>query len=165
MARKTETTVAEIPQFEEISDLADLSYSDALEYRVRHPVTGNDTTWVWTIAGPAHPVTLDLDEATTRRNREEESKHQQAAIAAIKANKAPPKNEKTLAENRERNAAYIAGRVLSFTPVKLDGTMIEFSLEAAKKLLADPSKEWLFNQIAGAVNAKEGFIKSFAPTS
>lgn len=163
MARKTST--APVTEFEEIGDLAELSYSDTLEYRVKHPITGSETTWVWTLAGPAHTVTLELDEATARRNRDEESKKQQAAIAAIKANKPPPKDERTLAENRERNAEYIAARVLGFTPVKLDGAVVEYSAEAAKKLLADPSKDWLFNQIAGALGSKEGFIKSFAQTS
>ncbi|MFC5353559.1 hypothetical protein [Azospirillum himalayense] len=161
----TEAVTVAAQKFEDIGDLADLSYSETLEYRVRHPVSGAETTWVWKLAGPAHPVTLELDEATAKRNRDEESKRQAENIARIKANKPPLPDNRTIADLRERNVAYVATRVLGFSPVKLDGALIEFSPDMAKKLLADPAKEWLFNQIVGAVNAKEGFIKSFAAIS
>lgn len=151
--------------FEDIADLADLTYADTLEYRVKHPVTGAETTWTWTIAGPAHPVAVALNEKIERRDQDEESKFTQARIAAAKANKPEPKRpNSSQAERIARNAADLAGRVLHFTPIKMNGETIEFSPEAAAKLLSDPAKDWLFGQILNATVSKLGFIKNSAET-
>lgn len=151
--------------FEDITDLSDLTYADTLEYRVKHPVSGAETTWVWTIAGPAHPVAVALAEKIERRDQEEESKFTQARIAAAKANKPEPKRpNSSYSERAARNAADLAGRVLHFTPIKMNGETIEYSPESTVKLLADQSKDWLFGQIWNAVNSKLGFIKNSAGT-
>ena len=151
--------------FEDITDLADLTYADTMDYRVKHPITGAETTWVWTIAGPSHPVTVTLNEKIERRDQDEESKFAQARIAAAKANKPEPKRpNSSQAERIARNAADLAGRVLSFTPIKMNGELIEFSQENAVKLLSDPAKDWLFGQIFNATVSKLGFIKNSAGT-
>lgn len=165
MARKNAAVTADATEFEDIGDLSDLSYADTLEYRIINPASGKPTTWVWTLAGPAHSVTLALEEKIMRQEQEEEAKHIQARIAAAKANKPEPKRpNSTPAENRAKNAENLAGRVLGFTPVKLDGVMYEYSHENAVKLLADPSKDWIWTQIFNAATSKLGFMRSFAET-
>ncbi|PWC96967.1 hypothetical protein [Azospirillum sp. TSO5] len=146
-------------------DLADLAYGETLEYAIKHPVTGVATTWVWTIAGPSHPITIALNEKIEKRDREEESKFTQARIAAAKANKPEPERPLLSAHDRaKRNATDLAGRVINFTPVKLGGKLIEYSPDSVVELLSDLSKDWLFSQVFGAAYNKLGFIPNSAET-
>lgn len=139
-------------------DVADFDAQDEITYAVKNPTTDAPTTWIWTFYGPGHPVTVELSNRISREVlRERRAKEQ----AAVNGKKWKP-DEQTPDELRAEMVDGIVTRVKEFTPVKLNGEEITFSKEAAKNLLLDPKKGWLFGQISAVLREDENFIKPSA---
>jgi hypothetical protein len=143
-------------------DLDAVRYGDEFKYPVKHPVTGEETTWIITLAGPGHPQTLDALEEQFREEQEEEEKRQQESIEAVKAGQPVPRKRATIAELKRTNAKRLAARIVSSTPVRINGQDLVLNKDTAVDILADAGYEWLFNQISLALGVKANFIVSSA---
>jgi len=53
-------------------------------------------------------------------------------------------------------------RTKGFTPIKLDGQLIEYSADAARQLLLDRKKGWLLEQITDYLKDEANFIQPSA---
>jgi hypothetical protein len=71
-------------------------------------------------------------------------------------------DEESLEQIRVENVDSIVTRTKNFTPIKLDGQIIEYSPEAAKRLLLDRKKGWLLEQIAEFLREEANFIQPSA---
>lgn len=139
-------------------DLATVDAGDEATLAIRHPKTGAPTSWIWTFYGPGHPETIKLANAVSREMLSEQREQRQAQLNGKKVKI----EEQNLDELRERNVANIIARTKSFTPVKLDGAMIEFSRDSAKALLLDRRKSWLLKQITDYLEDDASFIQPSA---
>lgn len=124
-------------------DFAGLDAQDEAVLVIKHPKTGEATTWLWTLCGPGHPKTVELSSKVTRQALNELRDHKQAQLNGKKIKV----DGQTEDELREDMVSSIVARTKTFTPVKIDGSLIEFSPEAARGLLLDRRKGWLFKQI------------------
>lgn len=139
-------------------DLAELDASDEAELAIRHPSTGEATTWIWTFYGPGHPKTIEMANRISREALRDAAAQKQARVNGKKWKE----DEPTVDEVRATNADNILARTKSFTPVKLGGETINFSPEGAKTLLLDRKKGWLYAQVAEFLRDDEHFIKPSA---
>jgi hypothetical protein len=126
--------------------LADIEYADEAHMTVR--LGGKATSWVWTFAGPGHPQTVAM---ANRQARE-----------AIDRERSYIDPEDTLEQRRLRNVNMIADRLLGWSPVKLDGEVLSFSPDAARKLLLDPRKGQIFLQALQFLGHERSFTKGSA---
>lgn len=121
---------------------------------VNHPATGLPTKWVMTFAGPGHPQTIALADRQARKSLMAERQQLQAQVNGRKFK--PP--EVTPDEKRDEIVSDIVDRIVTWTPVKLDGEVVEFSKERAVRLLRDPDYGKLFEQIIDFLGAERTFI-------
>ena len=152
------------PPEADIIDLDLLAYQDQFTYRVVDPRTGKPTTWAITFAGPGHPQTLATEESELRKLLSEQEAQQEEQLAAVKAKQPVPKFHRTVAEERSRRAAWVAARILSSTPARLNGEEIRLNPNNAAEILARPELEWLLNQCNAALGNRENFLRPSART-
>lgn len=150
----TETSAAAAAEF----DLAALDSSDEATLAIKHPQTREATTWLWTFYGPGHPKTIEQANRTTREVLREQREKEQARVNG----KRWKGEDVSPDELRKKNVSYIVERTKTFTPVKIGAETIEFSVEAAKRLLLDPKKEWLLAQIGEFLRDEESFLPTSA---
>jgi hypothetical protein len=126
-------------------NLSALRALDTAPLDIKHPVTGEATGWIWTIAGPGHPQTLAHQEKKQQESLREARMKEQAQVNRKKWRA----EEKDPDEVREENVANIAARVVMFTPVILanGGVKTEYTPAVALQLLIDPAYGWLFAQV------------------
>jgi hypothetical protein len=139
----------------------DLSAVDALDEGVlviKHPKTLEPTGWIWTFYGPGHPVTIELSSRVAGAALKKAAARRQAQANGKKWKE----DEESLEEIRAENVDNIVTRTKGFTPIKLDGQMIEFNADAARKLLLDRKKGWLLEQIAEYLRDEANFIQPSA---
>lgn len=133
---KEQVAVAEIEDFSS----TDLDASETSRMTVL--IGGKPSSWVWVFAGPGHPKTVEQNNRLSR-----ERLHRQALMEQAQVNgKKWKAEEETVDEARLRNVDWIVGRLVDWTPVKIDGELYAFSAENARKLLLDPKKASLFTQ-------------------
>ncbi len=137
----------------EILDIGELAAADTVEMTVIHPRSKMPTTWVWTFAGPGHPMFQALSNALGMKDRAEGFADQRALLGGR-----TPKVKST-DEIVEDNVRRIAGRTLNFTPAKLNGEDLRFSPEAAHRILKDPKYGWLYTQMFNFLRDEDVFIK------
>jgi hypothetical protein len=139
----------------------DLSAVDAQDEGVlviKHPKTLEPTGWTWTFYGPGHPVTIELANRVAGAALKKAAARRQAQANGKKWKE----DEESLDQVRAENVDNIVTRTKGFTPIKLDGQMIEFSTEAARRLLLDRKKGWLLEQIAEYLRDEANFIQPSA---
>lgn len=139
-------------------DLAAADAQDEATLAIKHPTTDEPTTWLWTFYGPGHPKTIEVADRAARsvlRERHEQTK-------ARLNGKTVKVEEQSLDQIRAENADNIVARLKGFTPVKMGGETISYSAEAAKALLLDRKKGWLYAQIVEWIRADENFIQPSA---
>lgn len=126
-------------------NLSALRALDTAPLDIKHPVTGDATGWIWTIAGPGHPQTLAHAEKKQREGLLEARMKEQAQVNRKKWRA----EQKDPDEVREENVGNIAARVVNFTPVILTdgGPETKYSPQEAFRLLLDPAYGWLFAQV------------------
>lgn len=134
-------------------DLSELDAGDESTLAIKGR-DGKPTTWVWTFYGPGHPRTVALSNRMAKKWLQESRDKEQAQINGKKWKP----EDRSLDDIRTENVNSIVERTKGFTPVKLNGDVIEFSPDAARKLLLDPRKGALFNQISEFLREEENFM-------
>jgi hypothetical protein len=136
-------------------DLDDLRSTDVAELAIVHPKTGEATTWIWTLAGPGHPRTIEAANISAREAMRVQRLREQAMVNRRKW----IEPERTPDEMRRENAESFAIRVLDWTPVKLTGNDYPYSRENVVKLLLNPSFGKIYLQLLEYFNSDESFTK------
>lgn len=117
----------------ELDDLLDLSAADTAQMTVF--INGNPTSWKWTWAGPGHPRTVALSERASRARLNADADREQKRFNGKKVKVEPL----TPAEDLKERVDELLGRLLGWTEVKVGGKTLEFSEEAARKILSAPA--------------------------
>lgn len=118
---------------------------------------GSPSGWLWTFAGPGHAKTI---EQTNRLSRERLRRDADVERARNNGKQWKPDVE-TPDQIRAKNVAFVVERLIRFTPAKVNGELVEFSPEAATKILLDPRKGTIIQQAIDFL-AEE---RSFSPRS
>lgn len=139
-------------------DLASADAQDEATLAIKHPTTDKPTTWLWTFYGPGHPIVVELADRVSRVALRELHEQKQARLNGKKVTL----EESTLDQLRAENVDNIVTRLKSFTPVKLGAETISFSPDAARKLLLDRKKGWLYAQVVEWLKEDGNFIQPSA---
>lgn len=158
-------------------DLSSALPLDVAEFEILHPATGKPTGWVWELAGPAHPKSIEVGRGLARDRLRKE-----ARLEAQMANgrKVKPEEEEPEARKR-RNVENIVARVIGWSmkgpadevgqrPVIGAGPIfkqvseqpIAFTENAAIDLLQRPDMGWLLNDIVEYLASEQAFMQSSA---
>lgn len=135
-------------------DISALDAQDEATLNIRHPKTEKETGWIWTFYGPGHPITIALADQVAKEQVRLAREKEQARVNGKKWKA----DDESIEFLRQRNVDSIVKRTKTFTPVSLDGKLIEFSADSARVLLADPRKSWLFKQVTDYLKEDESFI-------
>lgn len=149
----TDASTAVVAEF----DLSDLETGDEATLAIKDS-SGRLTNWIWTFYGPGHPKTVALSNRVSKKWLQETRDKEQAQVNGKKWKP----EDRSLDDIRSENVANIIERTKSFTPVKLNGQVIEFSSDAARQLLLDPRKGALFSQITEFLREEENFMRPSA---
>jgi hypothetical protein len=139
----------------------DLSAVDALdegELVIKHPKTLEPTGWTWTFYGPGHATTIELSNRVAGAALKKAAARRQAQANGRKWKE----DEESLDQIRVESVDNIVTRTKGFTPIKLDGQLIEFSADSARRLLLDRKKGWLLEQISDYLKDEANFIQPSA---
>src|ERR1700750_749412 len=139
-------------------DIAKMDAQDEGEFVIRHPKTLEPTDWTGTSYGPGHAVTTELSNRVAAAALKKAAARRQAQINGRKWKE----DEESLEQLRADQVDGIVTRTKSFTPIKLDGKVIEYSPDAAKALLLDRRKGWLLEQISDYLRDEANFIQPSA---
>lgn len=116
----------------ELKDLADLGAADTAYMTVA--INGKPTSWKWIWAGPGHPKTVAFNERMNRErlatDADREQKRHNGRKVKVEA--------LTPAEDLNEKIDNLLARLVGWTPVKVAGSVLEFSTEAARKILSNP---------------------------
>jgi hypothetical protein len=104
------------------------------------------------------PVTISLSNRVAGAALKKATARRQAQINGRKWKE----DEENLDQLRVENVDNIVTRTKSFTPIRLDGQLIEYSPDAAKQLLLDRKKGWLLEQITEYLRDEANFIQPSA---
>jgi hypothetical protein len=131
---------------------------DEGELVIRHPKTLEPTGWIWTFYGPGHAATIALSNRVAGAALKKSAARRQAQVNGRKWKE----DEESLEQLRTENVDNIIARTKSFTPMKLNGELIEYSPDAARQLLLDRKKGWLLEQITDYLKDEANFIQPSA---
>jgi len=116
----------------ELNDLADLGAADTAYMTVA--INGKQTSWKWIWAGPGHPKTVAFNERMSRErlaiDADREQKRHNGRKVKVEA--------LTPAEDLNEKIEQLLARLVGWTQVKVAGSVLEFSAEAARKILSNP---------------------------
>src|ERR1700744_2827389 len=140
----------------------DLDSTDALDEMtlvIRHPTTDAPTNWTWTFYGPGHPKTVELANTVSRAALRDIAEQKQARVN----NRKYKAEEQSLDQIRSETVNNVIARTKTFTPVrKADGSQVEYSEDAARELLLDRRKSWLYKQVTEFLADDANFIQPSA---
>jgi hypothetical protein len=139
-------------------DLSAVDAQDEAELAIRHPKTLKPTGWVWTFYGPGHAVTTELSNRVASAALKKAAARRQAQINGKKWKE----DEESLEQLRAEQVDGIVTRTKSFSPIKFGDETIQFSPDAARKLLLDRRKGWLLEQISDYLRDEANFIQPSA---
>ena len=139
-------------------DIGGLDAQDEATLNIKHPKTDTQTGWIWTFYGPGHPITVALADQVGREQLRISREKEQARVNGKKWKA----DDESIDDLRTRNVDSIVKRTKTFTPIRLDGKLIEFSADNARTLLADPRKSWLYKQVTEYLKEDESFIQPSA---
>ena len=141
-----------------VFNLGALATEAEAELAIKHPKTGDPTSWIWTFYGPAHPVSMSVADKVAREALKKGKEQRQAQINGKKWKE----DDQTPDELREQNVDNILARTKSFTPVNLGSGTTDFSVGSARKILLDRRFGWVLNQIVDFLKLEENFIQPSA---
>lgn len=119
---------------------------------------GRKTGWVWTLAGPAHPVTVAIDNETNARHVARELAKERAQVNGRKWKG----GEDTPEELRERAVNYIVARLLRWTDMEMEGQPFSCTPENARKFLSDRRFGAVYDQANTFLMEEKAFTKRSA---
>lgn len=102
---------------------------------------GKPLGWDLTLAGPGHPVSIQLEEEQTARAREDARRAGQAAKAGHDLPDEDPK------ERGDRQRDAFARRIIGWNPVAINGETFEYTPAAAKRLMTEPQFVYIQAQV------------------
>ena len=144
-----------------VADLSALIPGDAAILHVVAPGTNKRTGWQITFAGPGHPKTIAQTNELSRK-----SLHKAALIEQAQVNGRKWKaDDKETADQVRENVAWIVGRIVDWTPVKISQFSpdpIVFSETIAIDLLAQPYMGPFFAQCVEFLTNEASFIAASA---
>jgi hypothetical protein len=139
-------------------DLSAVDAQDEGKLVIKHPKTLEPTGWTWTFYGPGHATTIELSNRVAGAALKKAAARRQAQANGKKWKE----DEESLDQIRVENVDNIVKRTKGFSPIKLDGQLIEFSADAARRLLLDRKKGWLLEQITEYLRDEANFIQPSA---
>lgn len=142
-------------------DLSVFQTSDEAEMVVRHPVTGEPTTWTITFAGPGHPKTREQTDRLARQALRDSQEQERARVNGRKWKG----EEKSPDDVRSANVDFVADRIIGWSPIRLNGEEVVFSPESAKRLLGDPKMGGLYQQCLDFLGNESSFLPRSAKSS
>jgi hypothetical protein len=132
----------------------DLSEIDAVDEAEMTVVSnGKLTSWTWRFAGPGHQQTREWGDKRARDMLHRERMQEQARVNGKKWKA----EEETPEQRRSDNADIVLGRLLGWSPIKMNGQDYPFSRENAKALLLDPRKGQLLTQALEFLGEESSF--------
>jgi hypothetical protein len=140
-------------------DLGSIEVADVAKLAIKHPTTGQPTTWVLDIAGPGHPVSEAIQEEASRE-RLRIDREIMMARANGKKWKGPDIDPEA---DKARTFGRIAKRILGWSPVTMNGEKFSYSPENALALLREPRFAWVASQILDFFGEDAAFIRASAP--
>jgi hypothetical protein len=139
-------------------DLSAVDAQDEGELVIKHPKTLEPTGWTWTFYGPGHATTIELSNRVAGAALKKAAAKRQAQANGKKWKE----DEESFDQIRVENVENIVTRTKGFTPIKLDSQLIEFSADAARRLLLDRKKGWLLEQVTEYLRDEANFIQPSA---
>lgn len=139
-------------------DLASVDAQDEGVLDIKHPKSQEPTGWRWTFFGPDHPRTREVADRVAREALRQQRAKEQAQVNGKKWKA----EDESMDEIRASTVDNIVGRLKEFSPVRINGEMVEFSADRAKAMLLDRKKIWLFDQVYEYLQASENFIQPSA---
>lgn len=130
-------------------DLDDFEDSHVGEYAIKNPETGKKTNFVVLLAGPEHPIRKKQEHSRLRKLRQEAAKTGKIQF------------DDPADEDRETTMKLV-DCILGWSNARIGGQFVEFSKDAAYKLLFDRKKRWLRKQLIEALDSSDLFIKGCA---
>lgn len=138
-----------------VFELDDITAIDQAELNIRRR-DGAPTGWIWTIAGPGHPQTIELSDRLTKESFAK-TKSQQIARANGKQWEG---DDETADAMVRRTAESLAGRVLGWSPVSFHGKDYPCTKENIVAILLDPARgDTLVTQLAKFIADEKSFMK------
>ncbi|OJW65480.1 MAG: hypothetical protein BGO65_12180 [Afipia sp. 64-13] len=132
--------------------------ADTADLVVLKPGTNTPTGWVITLAGPNHPKTLAYKE---RKDREYLQKKARIEAAQVNGRKYKA-DEQSPEEAATGSIEWVVSRIVTWTPVKIEAKIFEFSDAAAIDLLRRPVMGSYLQQIVDYLQAERAFMPSSA---
>lgn len=111
--------------------------------------------WKIRLAGPSHPKTVALNDASARRELHRQRQIEQAQVNGKKYKA----EEKSPDDVRRENVQAIVGRIVGWNPISIGGGPIEFSEKAAEELFIKPEMGWAYVQIVEFFGEEKGFTQ------
>jgi hypothetical protein len=141
----------------EVTDLSADVPSDTYDLAMLKPGTATPNGWVITLAGPSHPKTIAF-----KNDAQRDRLHKEATIEASQVNGRKFKPDiRTPEDENTRTVKWLVSRIVTWTPVKIGADTIEFSDDAATKLLLKPVMAPYIEQVVSYLQGE----RSFMPTS
>lgn len=116
---------------------------------------GHGTGWVWTFAGPGHPVTVEADRRQGQRFLEREAEKERSQVNGRKWKGAAEKID----DRRQSGIDYVVGRLLRWTDIELNGAAFPFSRDNAVQICSDPNFNLVYEQANAFLLAEKSFTK------
>ncbi len=127
-------------------DLDSYAYVQSADVVIKHPLTGQPTPVVITIASPEHPTRKRINMAAQRRLRS----------IISRTGKMPVTDPQ---EDADEELQTLVACTLGWRGVRIKGDWVDFSAAAAHALYSDSTKRWLVDQVRDAMNARETFTQ------
>ena len=142
-------------------DIDEVKAMDTAEVAINHPSSGLPTTWIWTLAGPGHPKTVEASNIALREMLRVQKLKDQAQANRKKWTE-PDRSPEDV---RLENIKSFAMRVLGWTPARIGGADYPYSNENVIELLKNRAYDKLYTQLLEYFTSDESFTKPSATTS
>lgn len=135
------------------TDLDDVVEADTAEMELQHPQTGAGMGVWFTLAGPEHERRRAFSYAEQRDQRRRLAKVKNLSIGKMLAESDPEDEEAKVTD-------YLVACTLGWRDLKIAGTSVAYSPEAARTLYTDPKRAYVRRQVKAFLEDSANFISS-----
>lgn len=121
-------------------------------------LNGNGTGWIWTFAGPGHPITIEADRLSAQETLNREAEIERTQVNGRKWKGAAEKVD----DRRARNIGYVVKRLLRWSDIEMNGEAFPCTPENATAVLSNPDMPTLYEQANTFLAADKSFSKGSA---